>query len=61
MALIHGLIKGLKVHNSLKEAVLDKRDIMKCNNVRLKDQYEYAIYQFYVWKYLGLLVAHHHK
>ena len=51
------MIKGLKVHNSLKEAVLDKRDIMKCNNVRLKDQYEYANYQFYVWKYLGFKIV----
>jgi hypothetical protein len=51
------LIKGLKAHNSLKEIVLDKRDIMKFNNVRLKDQYEYANYQFYVWKYLGYKIV----
>jgi hypothetical protein len=30
---------------------------MKFNNVRLKDQYEYANYQFYVWKYLGFKIV----
>jgi hypothetical protein len=34
------LIKGSKVHNALKEVVLDKRNIMRFNNVRLKDQYD---------------------
>jgi hypothetical protein len=27
------------------------------HNVRLKDQYEYANYQFYVWKYLGFKIV----
>jgi hypothetical protein len=30
---------------------------MKCNNVRLKDQYEYTNYQFYAWKYLGFKIV----
>jgi len=34
------LIKGSKAHNALKDVVLDKRNIMRFNNVRIKEQYD---------------------